>query len=69
MQWLNVQKFLNKKHWSQKVLSEKSGIPIATLDKYKFYGNEPSFTNACKIADALEISLDDLRGRREKDAT
>lgn len=61
MKWSNVQNFLDKKHWSQRVLSEKSGIPITTLDKYKFYGNEPSFTNACKIADALEISLDELR--------
>ncbi|RMC24456.1 MULTISPECIES: helix-turn-helix transcriptional regulator [unclassified Lactobacillus] len=61
MKWSNVQKFLDMKHWSQRVLSEKSGIPITTLDKYKFYGNEPSFTNACKIADALEISLDELR--------
>lgn len=64
MQWSNVQKILDKRHWSQRVLSEKSGIPFTTLNKYKFYGNEPSFTNVCKIADALEISLDDLKERK-----
>lgn len=68
MMWSNVQRILDKKHWSQRMLSEKSGIPVPTLDKYKFYNNEPSFTNACKIADALEISLDNLRERRKENA-
>lgn len=64
MKWYVVQKHLNDKKWSLRKLSEISGIPDSTLRIYKFRGSDPSFTNACKIADALDIKLDDLRERK-----
>ena len=64
MKWYVVQKYLNDKKWSLRKLSEISGIPDSTLRIYKFRGSDPSFTNACKIADALDIKLDDLRERK-----
>ena len=41
-------------------LSKLTGLPWSTIANYK-NGSEMSFKNACKIADALEISLDTLR--------
>ena len=41
-------------------LSKLTGLPWSTIANYK-NGSEMSFKNACKIADALEISLDQLR--------
>ena len=41
-------------------LSKLTGLPWSTIANYK-NGSEMSFKNVCKIADALEISLDQLR--------
>lgn len=35
-----------------------------TLYSYKNWGKEPPFKNMCKIADALDVSLDVFRERR-----
>lgn len=61
MLWNSIQKSLDQKKWSLNRLSKETGIPYGTLANYKFRGFDPSFTNTCKIADALGISLDDLR--------
>lgn len=61
MQWDKIQKYLNKRGWSLVKFSKISGVPEGTLKEYKFKKTEPSFKNACKIADALQVSLDDLR--------
>lgn len=63
MLWTKVQKELDKKKWTLHKFSTIVGIPDPTLRMYKFKGSDPSFTNACKIADALNIKLDDLRER------
>ncbi|MCD5446147.1 helix-turn-helix domain-containing protein [Lactobacillus delbrueckii] len=42
-------------------LSKLSGVKETTLRWYK-QGTEPTLSNAFKIADALGVSLDDLRG-------
>lgn len=39
---------------------EITGIRDSTLHNYK-RGSEPSFKNMCKIADALDVSLDYFR--------
>lgn len=65
MLWSKVQKELDKRNWSLHKFSEVSGIPDPTLRMYKFRGSDPSFTIACKIADALSISLEDLRGDKK----
>lgn len=64
MLWLKVQKQLDKKGWSLHKFSKIVDIPDATLRMYKFKGSDPSFTNACKIADALGVSLDELRDKK-----
>lgn len=43
-------------------LSKLTGIRQTTLQSYKD-GVEPSFKNMCKIADALDVSLDYFRKR------
>ena len=37
-----------------------------TLYSYKNWGKEPPFKNMCKIADALDVSLDVFRGGKQK---
>lgn len=64
MLWEPIQKELEKRKWSLHRFSVESGIPDGTLRMYKFKGTDPYFNNACKIADALGISLDDLRERK-----
>ena len=60
MQWDKIQKYLNKRGWSLLKLSKISGVPEGTLKEYKFKSTEPSFKNACIIADALGVSLVEL---------
>ena len=66
MLWKSVQKELDKKHWSLAKLSMLTKIPDSSLRMYKYRGSDPSFSNACKIADALGLSLDDLRGDKNE---
>lgn len=61
MLWNSIQIILNKKHWSLAKLARKSNVNYETLKKYKFAGQETSFSKVRKIADALGISLDELR--------
>lgn len=58
--WEQIQKILDKKKLSILQLSKLTGIPASTLYNYK-QGFQLTFKNACKIADALKVSLDDLR--------
>lgn len=66
MQWNKIQKYLNKRGWSLLKLSKISGVPEGTLKEYKFKKTDPSFKNACKVADALGVSLDELRGDKDE---
>ena len=66
MQWNKIQKYLNKRGWSLLKLSKISGVPGGTLKEYKFKKTDPSFKNACKVADALGVSLDELRGDKDE---
>jgi len=61
MLWLKIQRQLDIKHWTLVRLAKESNVNYETLKKYKFAGQEPSFSKVCKIADALGISLDELR--------
>ena len=66
MLWKVIQDELDKKKWSLNRLAKETGIPYGTLANYKFRnGYNPSFSNACKIADALGVSLDDLREKEK----
>lgn len=66
MMWKNVEKILKEKDMSIYKLSKLTGIPDNTLRNYRSKHSDPSFTNACKIADALNISLDELRDGGEQ---
>lgn len=66
MLWDNVQKVLDEKSISIYRLSKLTGILDNTLYSYSRGISEPSFTNMCKIADALDVSLDVFRGGKEK---
>ena len=60
MLWYKIQKELNRQGMSIYKLAKITGIKDTTLHNYK-KGSEPSFKNMCKIADALDVSLDYFR--------
>lgn len=45
-------------------LSKLTNIPNSTLLSYKNNGVEPTFNNMEKIADALNVSLDEFREKK-----
>ena len=59
--WSQIQNELKKQGKSVYWLSKQTGISDNTLYSYKNEGREIPFGKVCKIADALGISLDDLR--------
>ena len=66
MLWKNVQKVLDEKSMSIYRLSKLTGILDNSLYSYSRGVSEPSFDNMCKIADALNVSLDVFRGGKQK---
>ena len=62
MLWDIIQIQLDKQKITIYRLAKLTGIPDTTLHNYK-NGSEPSFKNMCKIADALDVSLDIFRER------
>lgn len=66
MWWIQVQKILDKKHWSLKKLSQNSGVKYETLKKYKYGKRNPSFENVCKIVGALNINLNIFQDKKSK---
>lgn len=58
--WNQLEELLKDKKISRYKLSKLTGIRQSTLQTYKD-GVEPSFKNMCKIADALDVSLDIFR--------
>lgn len=65
MLWQQLDELLKSKNISLKALARKSDINYETIRSYKYKGYEPSFKNMCKIADALGVSLDKLRGDKK----
>ena len=59
--WDKVQIQLDKRNLSLSSLADKTAISQSTLENYKYQDREPSFKNVCKIADVLDISLDELK--------
>ncbi len=52
----------DKKNWNQSDLADKSGVSKVMIGKYERDEAAPSIDAAKKIADALEVSLDNLVG-------
>jgi len=63
----NIKKLRLKKGLSQEKLARLADIANATLIKIESgVAKEPTITTVSKIADALEISIDELIGRVKK---
>lgn len=60
MLWKKIKDEMDKQGMSAYRLSKITGLSQNTLQNYK-NGHEPSFSNVCKIADALGVSLDKFR--------
>jgi transcriptional regulator with XRE-family HTH domain len=57
----NVRKYRNRVGISQDVLSKKANLSFYTITKIEAGGiPNPTIKTAKKIADALEVSIDDL---------
>ena len=57
-----IEKQLKIKGWSMYRLAKESGVHPSNFSNLKAGRmKEMSWTNMCKIADALEVSLDELR--------
>lgn len=67
MMWKIVYKRMCNKELNQNQLAKKAGVNntvISALKNGKI--KKPSFELMCKIADALEISLDEFRERSDE---
>ncbi|MGF2053360.1 helix-turn-helix domain-containing protein [Vagococcus fluvialis] len=63
--WEKIEAVLNQKNLTQYQLAKKMGVSVSTITELKMGRiNKPSFELMCKIADALEVSLDELRERK-----
>lgn len=57
-----------KSGWSQQKLAEKAGLSYNTITKIEQgAATKPTIQTMIKIADAFQISIDELVGRKSKD--
>jgi predicted transcriptional regulator len=57
---MNVRKIRLEKGLSVPALSKLSKVPVRTIEDLE-KSTDCKFSTACKLADALEVALDDLR--------
>lgn len=62
MLWSRIEMIMNKKNFTQTSLAKKMNVGQSVVAELK-RGNikKPSFELMCKIADALEVSLEEFR--------
>jgi transcriptional regulator with XRE-family HTH domain len=53
---------------SQAALAEAAKVPVGTLRGWEYGRRTPLLDAACRVADALRISLDELAGRTPPEA-
>lgn len=59
-------KYERKKHgWSQKYISEKTGIPSSNLSRYETGERKPDISTLVVLADFIGCSVDYLLGRSD----
>lgn len=64
--WPKIERLMNERNLNQERLAKKIGIHSGTIsDLKKGRIKKPSFELMQKIADALEVSLDEFREERE----
>lgn len=56
----NVRRLREARGWSQRELSERSGVPRATLTRLESGSPNPAFLVVAKVAAALDVALDEL---------
>ena len=62
----NFKKYRKKKGWSQDKLAKLADVTHTTLVKIESGVNKnPTIQTLTKLADALEVSIDELVGRRQ----
>lgn len=62
MKWAQIQHHLDKNNWTVYRLTKEANLSQNLLYEFKNgRSNDLGFSSVCKIADALGISLDDLR--------
>ena len=60
-----VKEFRNQKGWSQQKLAEKTELSFNTITKIEQgVGDSPTLKTLLKLADAFDIGLDELVGRK-----
>lgn len=63
----NIKKLRKLKKLSQDKLARLADIPYNTLIKVESgRSNNPTFETLSKLADALEVSIDELAGRKKQ---
>ncbi|MGM0241237.1 helix-turn-helix domain-containing protein [Enterococcus sp. AZ103] len=66
--WERIEDLLKKRNISQKELANKMKVSPSTISEIKSgVIKRPSFKLVCKIADALDVTVDDLRTDRKED--
>ena len=64
--WDTIEKLLKEKNLNQEQLAKRMNVSSATVSDFKKGRiKKPSFELMCKIADALEVSLDVFREKEE----
>ena len=59
-----IKEFRKKKGWSQQKLAEESNLSFNTITRIEQgVGDSPTLKTLIKLADALEVGLDELVGR------
>lgn len=54
-----------KRGWSLSDLSKRSGVAMQSISRYESGRAFPNLMSALGLADALEMSLDELTGRKQ----
>ena len=61
-----IKEYRKNKEWTQQKLAEKSGLSFNTITRIEQgIGNSPTLKTLVKLADALEVGLDELVGRKK----
>ncbi len=66
---LNMQALRKKKDFSQNQLAQVAEIPRSTITNLESGAGNPSLTNLCKLAAALNVSIEELLSRPRSDYT
>ena len=65
--WDTIEKLLKEKNLNQEQLAKRMNVSSGTVSDFKKGRiKKPSFELMCKIADALEVSLDVFREKEEQ---